>query len=65
MLDLGVPLKTIMSVQMRSFRALFDERSRQKKLTLALTLSKLALLTMEKQIKNTSVWGYDNGRRRS
>jgi hypothetical protein len=33
--------------------------------TLALTLSKDALLTIEKQMRKTSVWGYDSGLRRS
>lgn len=33
--------------------------------TFALTLSNDEGLTMEKQIRKTSVWGYDNGRSRS
>lgn len=33
--------------------------------TFALTLSNEGGLTIEKQIKNTSVWGYDSGRSRS
>lgn len=34
-------------------------------LTLALTLSNDGGLTMEKQIRKTSVWGYESGLRRS
>jgi hypothetical protein len=53
MLDLGCPLLLLATPQIVLVR------------TLALTLSNDALLTIEKQMRKTSVCGYESGRRRS
>lgn|SRR5690242_2471233 len=54
--DLGVPLGPCQ---------LGERRQWLLGLTLALTLSNDGGLTMEKQMRNTSVWGYESGRSRS
>lgn len=55
--DFGVPL--CMGGQMLRYSYILSEAS---ELTLATTLSNDGGLTREKQIRKTSVWGYDSGR---
>lgn len=56
MVDLRVPLVVVSRPWSRCGGCSF---------TFALTLSNEGGLTMEKQIKKTSVWGYESGRKRS
>ena len=61
--DFGVPLVSQVISIYRPLSVAVFAGSRFR--TLALTLSNEGGLTMEKQIRKTSVWGYDKGLRRS